>query len=167
MSRFVRFLLPAAVAASAIAWFPFTDSAQEPSRGQEPARQQEPHGEHAEDEGPLHDAMETLDRGMKGMRRTITDPEKTAENMERLHGMQAAALTAVSLCPEPFNPLSDTEKIVWRIGYERKMLTVIDGLLQIELALVEGRHDEAREIYSQLTGLKKEGHDTYTPPEEE
>lgn len=161
MSRFVRFFLPAAVAVSAIAWFPTTEALQEP------ARQLDPRGEQAEEGGPLHDAMETLDRGMKGMRRTITDPEKTAENLERLREMQAAALLSVGHCPDPFTPMSETDKRVWRIGFERKMLAVTDGLLQIELALVEGRHDEAREFYSQLTGLKKEGHDTYTPPEEE
>lgn len=161
MSSRPRLFLLAAVAACAIAWMPFADPAQEPARGQEPA------GEHAEEGGPLHDAMETLDRGMKGMRRTITEVEKTAENLERVRGMQAAALTSVSLCPEPFVPMSDAEKVVWRIGYERKMIAVLDGLLQLELALVEGRHEYAKGIYSQLTGLKKEGHDTYTPPEEE
>lgn len=164
-------LLPAAMALAAVAWIPF-DSAQEPGRGQEPARRQEPgaeRGEHAEhgEEGPLHDAMESLNRGMRSLRRSVGDPEKAAENLELLRGMQKSALEALPLCPEPFQPLSDLEQRAWRIGYERKILAVADGLLQLELAIAEGRFDAAKEIYSHLGGLKKEGHDTYVPEEEE
>ena len=167
MNRVVRFSLLAAVAVSLIAWIPFAASAQEPAARQEPGQRQEPRGEHTEEGGPLHDAMEALDRGMKGMRRSITDPEKVGENLDRVRGMQTAAITAWGLTPETFTPMSETEQVIWRIGYQRKMLAVTDGLLQLEQALVEGKLEAAREIYSQLTGLKKEGHDVYTPPEEE
>lgn len=157
MSRLVRLCLPAAVAVGAVAALPFAFASQDPARGQEPAAE----------EGPLHDAMETLDRGMKALRRAVADPEQAAANLERVRGMQAAAVSAFGLCPEPFTPMTDLEKTAWRIGFDRKMLAVADGLLQLELALVEGRYEEAKEIHSQLTGLKKEGHDGYTPPEEE
>lgn len=157
MNPIVRHFLPAAVAACAIVSLPLAFASQEPARAQEPGAE----------EGPLHDAMETLDRGMKAMRRSVADPEQVAANLERVRGMQAAAVSSFGHCPQPFTPMTDTEKVAWRIGFDRKVLAVADGLLQLELALVEGRLEEAKEIHSQLTGLKKEGHDGYTPPEEE
>lgn len=157
MSLFVRHFLPAAVAACAVVSLPFAFASQEPARAQEPGVE----------EGPLHDAMETLDRGMKAMRRSVTDPEQVAANVERVRGMQAAAVSSFGLCPQPFAPMTDAEQTAWRIGFDRKVLAVADGLLQLELALVEGRLEEAKEIHSQLTGLKKDGHDGYTQPEEE
>lgn len=159
MRRAIRLALPVA-AATVLAWSPFSPAAQEPAAGQEPAGG-------PEEEGPLHEPMETLDRGMKAMRRTVQDPAQAAANIARLREMQAAALEALQHCPEPFIPLSETEQVAWRIGYQRKILAVADGLLELELALVEERFEEAREIFSRLLGLKKEGHDTYTPPEEE
>jgi hypothetical protein len=158
MHRTIRLALPAA-AAAVLAWFPFASAAQEPA-AQEPAAGK---GE----EGPLHEPMEALDRGMKALRRTVQDPQKAAENIVRLREMQAAAVESFAHCPEPFQPLSEQEQVLWRIGYQRKILAVADGLLELELALVEQRFEEGREIYTRLTGLKKEGHDTYTPPEEE
>lgn len=160
MRRTIRLALPAA-AAAVLAWSPFA------AAGQEPAAQEPAAGKEHEHEGPLHEPMETLDRGMKALRRTVQDPQKAAENIARLHEMQAAAVESFAHCPEPFQPLSETEQVLWRISYQRKILAVADGLLELEQALVEQRFEEAREIYTRLTGLKKEGHDTYTPPEEE
>lgn len=158
-------LFPAAAALAAAAWFP-SGPAQEPAVQQEPAQRPDSAAAH-EEGGPLEEPMETLDRGMKAMRRTVQDPEKAGEHIARLREMQAAALESFRHCPEPFTPLSETEQIVWRIGFERKMLAVADGLLRLEQALVEQDFEAARAIYSEVGGFKKEGHDTYTPPEEE
>lgn len=133
-----------------------------------PARSvaQEPGAQH-EESTPLEDQMEIIDRGMKGLRRSVTDPAKAAANITTVRGMKDATLAALPLCPEPFTPLSDNEKVVWRIGFERKLLQVADGLLQLEQALVEGRFDEAKKQHEALMGMKKEGHKAYVPPEDE
>lgn len=130
------------------------------------ARPQEPAAEH-EKSSPLEEQMEVIDHGMKGLRRSVADPAKAAANITTVRGMKEAALAALPLCPEPFTPMSDTEKTVWRIGFERKMLQVADGLLQLEQALVEGRFDEAKKQHEALMGIKKEGHKAYVPPEED
>ncbi len=155
MHRMARFFLPGlAILAPVAAWVSYD------------AVPQEPAAEHQLD-SPLETAMETIDRGMKALRRSVDSPEKAADNLTRLRDMQVAALTARGLCPEPFTPLSDVEKVVWRIGFERKMLAVTDRLLQVEQAIVEARFADAKALYSELTALKKEGHDTYVPPEED
>lgn len=127
---------------------------------------QEPGAQH-EESTPLEEQMEIIDHGMKGLRRSVTDPAKAAANLTTVRGMKDAALAALPLCPEPFTPLSDTEKVVWRIGFERKLLQVADGLLQLEQALVEARFDDAKKQHEALMAMKKEGHKTYVPPEED
>lgn len=111
--------------------------------------------------------MEKLDRGMKGLRRSVIDPAKAADNITLVRGMKDATLAALPLCPEPFKPLNDIEKVVWRIAFERKMLQTADGLLQLEQALVEGRFEDAKKQHEALMGMKKEAHDAFIPPEEE
>jgi len=121
----------------------------------------------AEKESPLEEKMEVLDRGMKGLRRSVVDPAKASDNLAVVRGMKDAALAALPLCPEPFTPMNDVEKVVWRIGFERKILETADGLLQLEQALVEGRFEDAKKQHEALMAMKKAGHNAYVPPEEE
>lgn len=139
-------LLPSAFAPDA--------TAQEPAAGQE-------------EESPLAQRMEVMDKGMKALRRSVGDAAKTADNLTLVRGMKAAALESLPLCPEPFTPMDATQKEVWRIGFERRMLAVADGLLLLEQALIEGRLEDAKKQYEAMGKLKKEGHDSYIPPEEE
>ncbi len=128
---------------------------------------QEPAGDEHEEESPLAQHMEKVDKGMKALRRTVADPAKAAENIVLARGMKDTVLAALPLTPQPFQPLDATQTVLWRIGFERKLLGVADALLQLEQALVEGRFEDAKKGYETLTKLKKEGHDTYVPPEEE
>jgi len=157
MNRCTRTLTALAVAGAGLLLLP---SAAAWVRPQEPAA-----GEEAST--PLEDQMEIIDRGMKSLRRGVIDPAKAAANITMVRGMKDAALAALPLCPKPFQPLSEKDGALWRIGFERKLLQVADGLLQLEQALVEGRFDEAKKQHEALMALKKEGHKAYVPPEEE
>lgn len=141
--------------------FPLSALSQPVSASQEP----EEHEEH-EDEGPLAEAMEDIKHNMRALRKTLGDPEKAEEGMQHATGMRNAALQALPHCPEAPQGLSKAEQVKWRVGFQRKLLAVCDGTLRLELALAEGRQEDAKEIYKDLGGIKKEGHDTYDPDEE-
>lgn len=158
MNRSLRTFTVLAVAGAGLILLPSAVSAW--SRPQEPAAG-------AEQESPLEEKMEVLDRGMKGLRRSVADPAKAVDNLAVVRGMKDAALAALPHCPEPFTPMSDTEKVVWRINFERKLLGTADALLQLEQALVEGRFEDAKKQHEALMGMKKEAHNAYIPPEEE
>ena len=154
-----RFLTVLAVAGAGMLTLPAASSAWRPA--QEPAAGQDP------EESPLAQQMETIDRGMKALRRSVTDAAKAADNAAMVRGMKDAALAALPLCPEPLKPAADDkEKALWRIGFERRILALADGLLTLEQALVEGRLEDAKKQHEALGKLKKEGHDVYVPDEE-
>jgi len=125
---------------------------------------QEP--EEHEEEGPLAEAMEDIKHSMRALRKTLGSPEKAEEGMQHATGMRNAALQALPHCPEAPGGLSKAEQVKWRVDFQRKLLAVCDGTLRLELALAEGRQEDAKEIYKELGGIKKEGHDTYDPDEE-
>jgi hypothetical protein len=158
MNRSLRTLTVLAVAGAGLLVLPSAVSSW--------ARPQEPAADH-EKESPLEEQMEKLDRGMKSLRRSVADPAKAADNIVLVRGMKDAAVAGLPLCPEPFKPMSDTEKVLWRIGFERKLLQTADGLLVLEQALVEGRFEDAKKQHEALMGMKKEAHNAYVPPEEE
>lgn len=142
---------------------PFTLSAV--SQPHSPVQEPESHEEHHED-GPLEEAMEAVKDNMRALRKTLGDPAKAAEGMKYAEGMRNAILEALPYCPEAPEGLSKLEQVKWRVDYQRKLLAVADGTLRLELALAEGNHADAKEIYKALGGIKKEGHDTYDPDEE-
>lgn len=155
-------LAAAALAGAAALLLPFARGAaapaQEPGSGHETGH---------EEDSPLVQAMERVDKGMKALRRSVADPAKAEANAELARGMKEAALTALPLCPEPFTPLEGVARVAWRIDFERRILAVADTLLQLELAFVESRLEDAKKLHEGLAKLKKDGHDLYVPPEEE
>lgn len=129
----------------------------EPLPAQDPAAKE---GEHAED--PLHEAMEALQAGMKEMRKMLGKPEQKAELLALVAKMEASALACVTLLPEPAAPLTDPVALAtWRIDYQRRMVTVYDTLLQLELTVHKDDADGAKELYKKLGEQKQSGHDAF------
>lgn len=132
-------------------------STQEPEHG---------HGQEHEEEGPLAEAMESLKDHMRAMRKSLGDPQRDEESVGHAQGMMKNALEALKYVPEAPEGMGGVDRVQWRVDFQRKMLSVCDHLLQIELALAEGRREDARLLYRAVSDLKKEGHDTYDPDEE-
>ncbi|MFK5955378.1 MAG: hypothetical protein QM477_02925 [Planctomycetota bacterium] len=128
---------------------------------------QEPEAHEGHDQdSPLAHAMSKLKDNMRGLRKTLGKPDKTEDGMAFATGMRHAALEALPLWPDAPQGLSKSEQVKWRVDFQRKLLAVCDGTLQIELALAEERPEDAKAVYKTLLGIKKEGHDTYDPDEE-
>jgi len=134
------------------------------------ASAQEPEGQHEHqdqgEDGPLAEAMGELKDNMRALRKTLGSPEKAEDGMAYAAGMRKAALLAFPLCPDAPQGFSKAEQVKWRVDFQRKILSVCDGTLQLELALAEGRMEDAKTIYKSLSDIKKEGHETYDPDEE-
>ncbi|MHC4823689.1 MAG: hypothetical protein ACYTEP_06690 [Planctomycetota bacterium] len=132
-------------------------SLQEPDHG---------HEEEHEDEGPLAEAMESIKDNMRALRKSLGDPARDGESVHHAQGMMKSALEALKYVPEAPEHMSGADVVQWRVDFQRKMLSVCDHLLQVELALAQGRHEDAKMLYRAIGDLKKEGHDTYDPDEE-
>jgi len=152
-------LILALVALAPFALNPFGASEQNP---QEPGHHEE--GDH--EEGPLHDIMEELKDHMRAMRRSIGAEDGRMDTIEHAEAIKGLALKAVPHCPPAAEGLSEAEQMQWRVDYERKMLAVADGMLQLQLAMTNGDIPAAQELYRSVGDIKKEGHDTYDPEDE-
>ena len=118
--------------------------------------------EEADEHGPLHEAMEELQSGMRKIRKMLSKPEEKEAAIELLRHMQANALVAFQNPPEPGSDVGPSRVGPgWRIGFKRQILKVIDELLAVEHAVAEGRSEDAKAGYATLASLKKEGHDDY------
>lgn len=114
--------------------------------------------EHAD--SPLGAAMEGLQSAVRRLRKLIEQPDNRDACLEVVRGMQANALEAFGHPPDL--PLGeDATPVAWRVGFQRQILALLDQLLVLELAVDEGRVDDAKAAYGELSRIKGEGHDLY------
>jgi len=135
-------------------------NAQEPEKGEgEHAGEHDENGEHSE----LETAMEGLKKGMRALRRGVDKPDKSAEMIEIVQAMQQASLAAFPLCPEPLEEVDAAGLAKWQTGFKKGQLALCGTLVNLELALAEGRLEDAKELYGRLNDIKGNGHDKYDP----
>ena len=77
--------------------------------------------------------------------------------------MQQSPLIAFSLCPDPFEEVDAVGLAKWQTGFKKGQLAVCGTLVDLELALAEGRLEDAKELYGRLNDIKGNGHDKYGP----
>lgn len=140
------------------------EAAQEPAPGQESAAaaQELEHGE-THDHSPLEVAMEGLKRGMRALRGGIEDPEQRGQMIEIVQAMQAASLDAYFHCPAPFEEKDAAATARWETDFKKAQLKLCGEFVELELALAEGRIEDASKIYRGLNDHKKQGHKVYDP----
>ena len=115
---------------------------------------------------PLQDQMEGLQSSLRRLRAVLgADAERPAA-LEVLGTMQGHALAAYSLePPDPTGAEDAAEspgdaRAARRIAFRRSLLRLLDQLLVIELAVLEGRAADAQAGYEDLVRIKNESHES-------
>lgn len=110
---------------------------------------------------PLGERMEELQSGLRRLRKMIAKPDDKEATLEILRSMEAHGLEAFALGPEPPATLAADKHAEWSVDFRRQVLKVVDQLLVVELAVSEGRTEDAKNAYKMLAQLKNAGHDKY------
>jgi len=118
-----------------------------------------------EEEGPLHDAMETINTNFKLLRRQARRLDFDEQSIAWVVEMQAKAVEAMHLEPHKAEKLNGTEKQQFIIGYRKQMKLFIMELMDLEIALLEGRKEDASKHIDALATHKSDGHEKYTDEE--
>ncbi|MBL6756317.1 MAG: hypothetical protein ISQ11_07900 [Planctomycetes bacterium] len=114
-----------------------------------------------EEAGPLHESMEVIQKGMKGIRKMLSKPDQKDAAVKLCQEMQAAALVGFQHPPKPEAVLEGDALVDFNADFRKRMLTVCSTLVDLEVALAKGDADAAKTIYRTLGKQKKEGHDAY------
>ena len=113
----------------------------------------------ADDENPLHVAMEKMDDALKALRKQVGDASQNDASLKLIDEMQAQCVIAKAIVPERAAKEADKKKFV--TSYRLEMLKVMDELVKLERAVVEGKNEEALGIAKGLTKIKNEGHEKF------
>ncbi len=114
-------------------------------------------------EGPaLDDSMQSLQAGFKGLDRALGKGE-TEKALAIVVDMQKAAQDAKLGKPEKAVEITDPAELAkFLVGYRLKIIDLQRALLDVEIALVEGKPEDAKQVLdAKVKPLKKEGHERY------
>ncbi len=110
----------------------------------------------------LDDSMQALQAGFKGLDRALGKGE-VEKALVLVVDMQNAAQEAKVALPEKSAEIADgAERTKFLNGYRLKIVDLQRALLDVEVALVEGKPEDAKKVLeTKVKPLKKEGHDAF------
>ncbi len=119
------------------------------------------------EETPLEKAMDKLKDGMKSLKGVLGDETKTDKAMSTLRSMEEAAIDAYKFTPEAPVGMKGDELRTHNTGFRKGMLMTAMTVVDMELAILEGRDADAKKGYQQLMRVKKGGHKKYKPEDDD
>lgn len=114
-------------------------------------------------EGPrLEDSMQTLQGGTKRLEKALDKSDMDAALKITLE-LQKAVYDAKTQVPEKAATISDAkEKAEFVLGFRKQLIAMEKALLDLEIAALDGKADEAKKILNEtIKPMKKEGHARY------
>lgn len=114
------------------------------------------------DEPPLHKYMEQVNEGYKLLRRSARKATYGEEELKAVGSMITNAAMAMHETPPMAEKVTDADaKKKMVIGYKKVMAKLITDLMNLEIAMLEGKAEDAGKLIENLAVIKKEGHDNY------
>lgn len=127
---------------------------------QDPAGAPAPTGEPETSE--LAEHMEHIEVLVGKLRRSLRKPEQKADSLGHVAEMQAATLASKGLVPAMATRLPEAERPAFVTAYRIDMVAMLSALLELELALLEDRHEEANAIFKRVRAMEDSGHERFT-----
>ena len=121
-----------------------------------------------EEEGPLHTAMERIQKGMRPLGRSLRSPETVDVALQAVEDMRVGLVAALACTPDfPEDLTEPTGRKLHRIAFQRKLAATLDVTLQLEEALLLGDPERALTLFGDLRAHKQEGHKRFQLDEDE
>lgn len=115
-----------------------------------------------EQETPLHQNMERIERGLKKLRRDLKDATKNTTSLETVLEMQDAASKCKLITPPITEKQPEAERAAFARDYRKQMIGVEKDLRDLEIALLDGDTAKAQELFKKVSDSEDTGHEKFT-----
>lgn len=110
----------------------------------------------------LHSVMENLADGIDALATGLEAEEPDlAAAAERAAGLRASVIQSIELAPRMRGTDDELEQLNFRIGFQRRMVAMLDDVLELELALGTGNKDTAMTQLEALFAYERPGHQEF------
>jgi len=116
-----------------------------------------------EDESPIVAEMEMINDHYRTLRRQARRNRYDEATVGMVAEMQAAALSAMHMDVPKADDLPDAARQAMTIDFRRDMAVFVKALLDVEIALLEDRNEDAGKLITNLGSMKSDGHKKFHP----
>ena len=116
----------------------------------------------ADDDTPLGECMDAINKAMRGMRRKIGEAENFAECLKAVQTIQAKSIEAKGYDPVKLAEAEgDEAKAKFRMEYRMKMHEFLNRSFELEVALMKGDVEAVGKAYKALVSAKRPAHKAF------
>ncbi|HEX9794876.1 MAG TPA: hypothetical protein VGC54_12915 [Planctomycetota bacterium] len=113
----------------------------------------------------LEDHMEAIELSVKRLRRSLRDATKAEESLDWVVKAEHAALAAKAMVPKMSEHVPEAKRAEFQLAYRREIAVLIEHMLTLEIALLDGDADAANEAFTALRELEEPAHARFTEDE--
>lgn len=110
---------------------------------------------------PLLEAMNTINSGFRSLRRVARRGNFDEESYATAAEMTKAAVLSMHETPPMAETIPTAERKQFIIDYKKETANLIKDLLDLEIAVLEGRTEDVNDMLIKLNDVKNEGHDKF------
>ncbi len=115
-------------------------------------------------------SMKAMNRALKSLKDSIEDTSKTADNLKLIGDMERGCILAKN-APMPADMLKDAKddaaKAKVSAHFRRDMVRLAQALLQLELAIMDGKLSEAKSMLEEIEKEREHAHEEFGVKEDE
>ena len=112
-------------------------------------------------EYPIVEIMEEVNRNYRLLQRAARRPAFNEQSLEQVAQMQIHAVKAMHETFPMAERVSGAERTQMLIGFKRLQAKLVNALFELEIALLEERHEDAVALIQELGEIREEGHAQY------
>ena len=112
----------------------------------------------AAEDTELETHMKAINKGTKSLRRMLEDVAQKDTALALLVELEGHALAAKLLVPQRLAEAAEDDKADFMLGFRSGIIGLISGMLEVELAVLEERQDDAVESFKSLLKLRNASH---------
>lgn len=102
--------------------------------------------------------MKAINKGTRSLRKMLGDVEQKEAALLLLAELEGHALAVKGLVPQRRAKVPEDDQAEFMLGFQSGIIALISGMLEIELAVLEERSDDAGASLKSLLKLKNPSH---------
>ena len=107
----------------------------------------------------VNQSMKIMNRALKTLKDQASDATKKEENLKLVSDMQRGCLAAKGLTPDrAIGRAGADKKDEISVAYRRQLITMLEKLLKLESAIMDGKGSDAGKLIDEIETLRDAGH---------
>jgi hypothetical protein len=117
------------------------------------------------DDTPLSKEMSAMNKALRQLKKTASDPAQKAANIAAVEKMKANTVASAKLEPEKTKDQPAAEKAAYLEKYKKQIADLEKAFDELKAAIDKGDQTAIQASFEKLSELKEKGHKDFAPDE--